>query len=171
MTLHMLGPGKDSPQIVNAVIEIPYGSRIKYEIDHVTSLVKVDRVLYSPLHYPAEYGFIPHTLAPDGDPCDILVLINGNTYPGVVVEARPIGVLRMTDDKGSDDKVMSVALHDPNYHHVNNLSDLAPHMLREVEHFFLTYKNLESKDVHSEGWEGREAAEAFIEQCIRAFRH
>lgn len=171
MTLHMLGPGKGSPAIVNAVIEIPYGSRIKYEIDHITNLVKVDRVLYSPLHYPAEYGFVPHTLAPDGDPADILVLISGATYPGVVVEARPIGVLRMTDDKGNDDKILSVALDDPNYHHVHELKDLAPHLLREVEHFFLTYKNLESKDVRSEGWEGKEAAYEFIEQCIRAYRH
>jgi inorganic pyrophosphatase len=171
MTLHMLGPGKQSPDIVNAVIEIPYGSRIKYEIDHITSLVKVDRVLYSPLHYPAEYGYIPHTLAPDGDPCDILVLINGATYPGVIVEARPIGILHMSDDKGDDDKIMSVALHDPNYHHVHELSDLPPHTLREVEHFFQTYKNLEAKDVLSRGWEGRMAALAFIEECIQAYRH
>ena len=171
MSLHMLGPGKQSPELVNAVIEIPYGSRIKYEIDHITNLVKVDRVLYSPLHYPAEYGFIPHTLAPDGDPADLLVLISGATYPGVVVEARPVGVLRMTDDKGNDDKVLSVALDDPNYHHVKDLGDLPPHLLREVEHFFLTYKNLEAKDVRSEGWEGRLQAYEFIESSIRAFRN
>src|SRR5512147_2416931 len=98
MSLHMVGPGKKAPEIVNAVVEIPFGSRIKYEIDHVTNLVKVDRVLYSPIHYPAEYGYIPHTLADDGDPLDILVLIQGATYPGVVVEARPIGALKMRDD-------------------------------------------------------------------------
>jgi inorganic pyrophosphatase len=171
MSLHMIGPGKQSPEIVNAVVEIPYGSRIKYEIDHITSLVKVDRVLYSPIHYPAEYGFIPHTLAPDGDPCDILVLIVGSTYPGVVIEARPIGILRMADDKGQDDKILSVAATDPNYMHVNTLADLPPHLLRELEHFFLTYKNLESKDVRSDGWEGKEAAHEFIQQCIVAHRH
>ena len=170
MSLHMIGPGKRSPDIVNAVVEIPYGSRIKYEIDHVTSLVKVDRVLYSPIHYPAEYGFIPRTLAPDGDPCDILVLIAASTYPGVVIEAKPIGVLRMADDKGQDDKVLSVAVNDPNYMHVSSLSDLPPHLLREVEHFFLTYKNLEAKDVRSDGWEGKDAALAFIQQCIQAHR-
>ena len=171
MSLHMIGPGKLAPDIVNAVVEIPYGSRIKYEIDHITSLVKVDRVLYSPIHYPAEYGFIPHTLAPDGDPCDILVLISGATYPGVVIEARPIGVLRMADDKGQDDKILSVAATDPNYMHVNTMADLPPHLLRELEHFFMTYKNLESKDVRTEGWEGKEAALQFIEECIKAHRH
>ena len=171
MSLHMIGPGKQSPDIVNAVVEIPYGSRIKYEIDHVTSLVKVDRVLYSPIHYPAEYGFIPRTLAPDGDPCDILVLIAGATYPGVVIEARPIGLLRMVDDQGQDDKVLSVAASDPNYMHVNTLADLPPHTLRELEHFFLTYKNLEAKDVASQGWEVKEAAHAFIEACTQAYRH
>jgi inorganic pyrophosphatase len=160
-----------APEVVNAVVEIPYGSRIKYEIDHITSLVKVDRVLYSPIHYPAEYGFIPRTLAPDGDPCDILVLIVGATYPGVVIEAKPIGILKMHDDMGQDDKILSVAVNDPNYMHVDELKDLPPHLLREVEHFFQTYKNLESKDVHSDGWEGRESAIQFIEQCMKAYRH
>jgi inorganic pyrophosphatase len=170
MSLHMIGPGKQAPELVNAVVEIPYGSRIKYEIDHVTSLVRVDRVLYSPIHYPAEYGFIPRTLAPDGDPCDILVLISGATYPGVVIEARPIGLLRMVDDKGQDDKILSVAASDPNYMHVNCLADLPPHLLRELEHFFQTYKNLEAKDVRSDGWEGKEAALAFINACAAAHK-
>lgn len=171
MSLHMIGPGKHSPELVNAVVEIPFGSRIKYEIDHVTNLVKVDRVLYSPIHYPAEYGYIPHTLADDGDPLDILVMIQGATYPGVIVEARPIGMLRMRDDKGQDDKIMSVAVNDPNYAHVQDLKDLPPHLLREIEHFFLTYKNLEAKDVQSDGWADRAEAHATIEKCIQAYRH
>lgn len=165
-----LGPGPKSPEVVNAIVEIPTGSRIKYEIDHETGLVHVDRVLYSPFHYPAEYGFIPSTLAPDGDPCDVLVLINGATYPGVVIKARPVGVLRMHDDKGQDDKVLCVADDDPNYQHVHDLKDLPPHFMKEVEHFFLTYKDLEEKDVHTDGWEGREAALAFVKQCIGAFK-
>jgi inorganic pyrophosphatase len=165
-----LGPGPKSPEVVNAIVEIPTGSRIKYEIDHETGLVHVDRVLFSPFHYPAEYGFIPSTLAPDGDPCDVLVLINGATYPGVVIKARPVGVLRMHDDKGQDDKVLCVAADDPNYQHVNDLKDLPPHFMKEVEHFFLTYKDLEEKDVHTDGWEGREAAQAFVKQCIEAFK-
>lgn len=171
MSLHMIGPGKKAPDLVNAVVEIPFGSRIKYEIDHVTNLVKVDRVLYSPIHYPAEYGYIPHTLADDGDPLDILVLIQGATYPGVLVEARPIGMLRMRDDKGQDDKIMSVAVNDPTYAHIQELKDLGPHMLREIEHFFLTYKNLEAKAVQSDGWADRQEALKTIENCIQAYRH
>lgn len=171
MSLHMVGPGRKAPEIVNAVVEIPFGSRIKYEIDHLTSLVRVDRVLYSPIHYPAEYGYIPQTLAEDGDPLDILVLIQGATYPGVLVEARPIGMLRMRDDKGQDDKIMSVAVNDPTYAHIQELSDLGPHQLREIEHFFLTYKNLEAKSVQSGGWADRAEAYATIERCIRADRH
>src|SRR5690348_2207052 len=165
-----LGPGPKSPEVVNAIVEIPTGSRIKYEIDHETGLVHVDRVLFSPFHYPAEYGFIPGTLAPDGDPCDVLVLINGATYPGVVIRARPVGILKMHDDKGQDDKVLCVAADDPNYQHVNELTDLPPHFMKEVEHFFLTYKDLEEKDVHTDGWDGREAACAFVQQCVAAFK-
>ena len=165
-----LGPGPKSPDVVNAVVEIPTGSRIKYEIDHATGLVHVDRVLFSPFHYPAEYGFIPSTLAPDGDPCDVLVLINGATYPGVVIRARPVGLLKMHDDKGQDDKVLCVAADDPNYQHVLELTDLPPHFMKEVEHFFLTYKDLEEKDVHSDGWADRAAALAFVEQCVKAFK-
>ena len=170
MALHKLGPGAQAPEIINAVVEIPTGSRIKYEIDHETGLVHVDRVLYSPFHYPAEYGFIPNTLAPDGDPCDVLILINGTTYPGVVIHARPIGLLRMHDDKGQDDKVLCVAHNDPTYDHVEALEDLPPHFMREVEHFFVTYKDLEEKDVHSDGWAGREEALAFVRQCVAAYQ-
>ncbi len=165
-----LGPGKLAPEIVNAVIEIPTGSRIKYEIDHETGMVHVDRVLYSPFHYPAEYGFIPNTLAPDGDPADVLVLINGTTYPGVVIKARPVGMLLMHDDKGQDNKVLCVAADDPNYAHVESLDDLPPHFMKEVEHFFVTYKDLEEKDVHSDGWAGREEALEFIRQSVLAYK-
>ena len=170
MAINYPGPGEKAPHTVNAVIEIPMGSRIKYEIDHETGLIHVDRVLYSPFHYPAEYGFIPHTLAPDSDPCDVLVLINGATYPGVIIRARPIGILNMRDDKGGDDKVLCVAADDPSYAHVQSLEDLPPHFMKEVEHFFRTYKDLEGKDVHSDGWKGKEEALAFINQCIAAYR-
>jgi inorganic pyrophosphatase len=162
--------GANAPEIVNAIIEIPAGSRIKYEIDKDTGLVTVDRVLYSPFHYPAEYGYIPQTLAPDGDPADVLVLINGSTYPGVVIRARPIGLLKMHDDKGGDDKILCVAADDPNYAHVETLKDLPPHFMKEVEHFFVTYKDLEEKDVHSDGWVGKEEAHQFIRDCIAAYK-
>lgn len=165
-----LGPGPLAPDVINTIIEIPTGSRVKYEIDHETGMVFVDRVLFSPFHYPAEYGFIPKTLAPDGDPADVLVLINGTTYPGVVIKARPVGLLKMHDDKGRDDKVLCVAADDPNYAHVETLEDLPPHFMKEVEHFFVTYKDLEEKDVHSDGWAGIEEAKAFVNECIAAYQ-
>jgi inorganic pyrophosphatase len=126
-------------------------------------------VLFSPFHYPAEYGFIPGTLAEDGDPADILVLINGSTYPGVVIRARPIALLRMTDDKGPDAKILAVATDDPTYAHVTSRSDLPPHFLLEVEHFFLTYKDLERKSVSSDGWGGKDEAHAFVRATIEAY--
>ncbi len=170
MPITRLSPGAQAPEIVNAVVEIPTGSRIKYEIDHQSGLVHVDRVLFSPFHYPAEYGFIPGTLAEDGDPADILVLINGATYPGVVIRSRPIGLLRMADEHGSDAKVLAVAMDDPTYAHVTSRRDLPPHFLLEVEHFFLTYKDLERKTVTSDGWAGKDEAQAFIQASIRAFQ-
>ena len=169
MSITHLTPGSQAPELVNAVVEIPTGSRIKYEIDHRTGLVHVDRVLFSPFHYPAEYGFIPGTLAEDGDPADILVLINGATYPGVVIRARPIGLLRMADEHGPDSKVLAVATDDPTYAHVSSRSDLPPHFLLEVEHFFITYKDLERKTVTSDGWGGKDEAHTFIRASIEAY--
>ncbi|MDE3246988.1 MAG: inorganic diphosphatase [Acidobacteriota bacterium] len=169
MTHPSLGPGDHAPDVINAIVEIPTGSRVKYEFDHATGMIFVDRVLFSPFHYPAEYGFIPKTLAPDGDPCDVLVLINGTTYPGVIIRARPVGLLKMHDEHGQDDKVLCVADKDPNYAHVETLGDLPPHFMKEVEHFFLTYKDLEQKDVHSDGWAGKDEAKAFVMQCIHAY--
>ena len=169
MPITRLTPGSHAPELVNAVVEIPTGSRIKYEIDHHTGLVHVDRVLFSPFHYPAEYGFIPGTLAEDGDPADILILINGATYPGVVIRARPIGLLRMADEHGPDSKILAVATDDPSYAHVTSRSDLPPHFLLEVEHFFLTYKDLERKTVTSDGWGGKDEAHAFLRASIERF--
>ena len=119
---------------------------------------------------PPSTGFIPGTLAEDGDPADILVLINGSTYPGVVIRARPIALLRMTDDKGHDAKILAVATDDPTYAHVTSRSDLPPHFLLEVEHFFLTYKDLERKAVSSDGWGGKDEAHAFVRASIEAHR-
>lgn len=162
-------PGPQCPEVVNAIIEIPTGSRIKYEIDHHTGLVHVDRVLFSPFHYPAEYGFIPGTLAEDGDPTDVLVLINGSTYPGVVIRARPIGILRMADENGPDCKILAVATDDPTYAHVSSRRDLPPHFLLEVEHFFVTYKDLERKSVTTDGWGGKDEAHAYIRASQEAY--
>jgi inorganic pyrophosphatase len=145
--------------IVTAVIEIPAGSQNKYEYDHVSHRLRLDRVLYSPFHYPADYGFVPETLAEDGDPVDIIVLLSQPTFPGCELRARPLGLLEMEDDKGVDDKILAVAQDDPRYDGVTDLEHLSPHTLREIAHFFESYKELEGKQVKVDRWLGREAAE------------
>lgn len=165
-----VGPGEGAPALVNVVVEVPTGSRVKYEMEPQTGLVRVDRVLYSPFHYPAEYGFIPGTSAPDGEQVDILVLINGSTFPGVVLRARPVAILRMQEESQPSVKVLAVAADDPSYAHIGDHLQLPPHFLLEVEHFFLTYKNLQNVDIRSEGWRGRSEAESYIREAIEVFR-
>lgn len=143
---------------VEAIVEIPAGSQNKYELDKERGLLRLDRVLYSPVHYPADYGYIEGTLEEDGDPIDILILVSNPTLPGCIVDARLIGVLEMADDKGVDNKLLGVASRDPRYAHVTDLDGVPPHRLREIEHFFKTYKDLEGKQTVINGWFGREAA-------------
>ena len=150
---HGLPAGSHPPEKVTAVIEIPSGSRNKYELDKDSGLFRLDRVLYSAVHYPADYGFIPRTLAEDNDPADILVLLNEPTFPGCQIDARPIGVLRMTDRGEPDDKILAVPSNDPFYEEYFDIADIPQHYLREVEHFFHIYKDLEGKRVQTIGWE------------------
>ncbi len=154
-----------SNPIVHAVIEIPMGSQNKYEHDEKTGLFRLDRVLYSPVHYPADYGYIPATLAEDGDPLDILVLITVPTFSGCLVPARIIGAMAMEDDKGRDTKILAVCDVDPRFAHVQSLEQAGQHTLREVEHFFTVYKDLEGKSSHTLGWRGLEFA---VEELARA---
>jgi len=156
--------GKKMPQLVNAVIEIPMGSTNKYEFDPDLKVFTLNRVLYSAVHYPADYGFIPGTLGDDGDPLDILVLLSSPTFPGCVLEARPIGVLEMEDDKGKDEKILAVAEKDPRFSGIQDLKDVAPHLLREIEHFFNVYKDLEEGSATTYGWSDRKKAYQFIEK-------
>ncbi len=158
--------GKKFPQVVNAVIEIPTGSSNKYEFDEEMKVFKLDRVLYSAVHYPADYGFIPSTHADDEDPLDILVLISRPTFPGCVVEARPIGMLEMKDDKGVDEKVLAVADRDPRFSDFNDLKDVAPHLLKEIEHFFNVYKDLEGRMSATYGWSGKKVAYERIQKYL-----
>jgi inorganic pyrophosphatase len=144
--------GPHAPQSFNTVIEIPKGSTNKYEMDPQTGLLRLDRVLYSPLFYPFDYGFIPQTLYLDGDPIDVLVMLMHPTFPGCIVEAKPIGVLEMRDDKGPDEKVLCVATKDPRFNNRTSLNDLNPHTLKEIYHFFEVYKALEDKEVEVVGW-------------------
>jgi inorganic pyrophosphatase len=160
----------NNDRTVEALVEIPRGSRNRYEIDEESGRIRLDRVLYSSVHYPTDYGFIPHTLAPDGDHLDILIIINEPTFPGCLVEARPIGGLDMVDEKGSDFKVLAVPTGDPRYGHITRLEDLSPHWLREIETFFATYKLLEPKDSEVLGWHTAAEAWDMIERAREAYR-
>lgn len=150
---------------IEVFIEIPKGSRNKYEYDHEQNCIRLDRMLFSSMHYPADYGFIPKTLGQDGDPLDALVLLWEPTFPGCLIEARPIGLFKMTDEKGPDEKILCVPVKDPWWNYLKELDEVPPHLLREIEHFFTVYKDLEKKKVGVGGWAGREEAEKIILQC------
>ncbi|MBG0739867.1 inorganic diphosphatase [Paeniglutamicibacter antarcticus] len=154
----------------DVTIEIPRGSRVKYEVDHETGRVRLDRVLFTSMGYPTHYGYFENTLGEDGDPLDALVMLQEyDLHPGVVVQARPIGVFNMTDDGGGDAKVLCV-IDDKRYDHIQEISDVDKFLIQEIEHFFTHYKDLEpGKWVKAEGWEDRAAAEAELEASIRRF--
>jgi len=143
---------------VEVLIEIPKGSRNKYEFDKERQMIRFDRMLFSAVHYPSDYGFIPKTLALDGDSLDALVLVWEPTFPGCVIEALPVGLFLMQDEKGPDEKILCVPVNDPLWNHIKKLSDVPPHLLKEIEHFFSVYKELEQKKVGVEGWNDKEAA-------------
>jgi len=159
----MIGPVTSE---IDVVIEIPRGSRNKYEYDHVNHVMRLDRRLFTATAYPADYGFIPDTLSEDGDPLDALVLLDDPTFPGCWVAARPVGVFWMTDDKGPDAKIICVPAGDARWTHVSELSELPDHLTDEIGHFFEVYKALEP-DKHSSvrGWEGADAALQEIQDC------
>ena len=164
MNLKDLPLGEQSPRIINAIVEIPKGSRNKYEYDVDLGVFKLDRVLYSSMHYPEAYGFVPHTLWDYGDPLDILIFIDEPLTQGVLVEVKPIGILRMKDEKGPDDKLLSVAINDPTYRSINDVKEVPHHLLVEIEHFFTSYKMLENKHVESFGWDNVLAALEAVKQ-------
>lgn len=152
---------------VEAIIEIPKGSRNKYEFDHERHVMRLDRRLFTATVYPADYGFIPDTLAEDGDPLDVLVLTAEPTFPGCHILARPVGVFWMRDEKGPDAKIISVIAGDPDYEKVREAGDLPKHLLEEIEHFFNVYKDLEpGKSTLTAGFEGSEAAWKVIEDSV-----
>src|SRR5215472_12870600 len=150
--------GSGAPDRVNAVIEIPQGSVHKYEYDKQLQVFRLDRTLYSPVHYPGDYGFVPGTLGLDGDPLDILVLVDAPSFSGCVIEVRPIGLLRMVDQGKQDGKILAVVENDPVYKQINDCGQLFPHLLREIEHFFSIYKSLEGKKTEIAGWANADAA-------------
>ena len=149
---------------VDVFVEIPRGSRTKYELDKKTGRIRLDRVLFASVHYPADYGFVVDTIAGDGDPLDALVVVEEPTFPGCIVPARPIGTLLMRDEKGPDEKILAVPVGDPRFDQIKDLKGLSPHWLREIEMFFATYKALEGGEVELTGWRGARIAWRLIEQ-------
>jgi inorganic pyrophosphatase len=168
---HNLTPGPKPPEIVYAVVEVPKGSRNKYEYSKTAGVIKLDRVLYSPMHYPGDYGFIPQTFFDDGDPMDILIMMNEPTFPGCVIEARVLGMMKLIDKSEMDYKVLAVPHNDPNYNHIKTFEDVPKHFLAEVEHFFISYKHLQGVATSSEGWVSMEGTHRAIESSIKEYRH
>ena len=154
---------------ITAVIEIPKGSRIKYEIDKVHGLIRIDRVLSSPMHYPANYGFIPQTLCDDGDPLDILVLGQAEAIPLSLMDARPVGVLKMIDQGEMDDKIIAIHSDDPQWKHITSLKEIVPQILHEIETFFADYKKLEKKAVVINGILDTAEAQAVITDALALY--
>jgi inorganic pyrophosphatase len=161
--------GDDAPNVVTAVIEIPQNSVNKYEFDKELQVFRLDRNLHSPVYYPGDYGFIPQTLAEDGDPLDIIVLGDAPTFPGCVYEARPVGLFEMLDQGVPDAKVLAFATGNPRYNSILECTDVQKHVLREVEHFFSVYKDLEGKTTKALGWKDRQAAYAEILKSQKLF--
>jgi len=157
--------------LIEVFVEIPRGSRNKYEIDKERGVLVLDRVLYSSVHYPTDYGFVVGTLAEDGDALDALVVVDEPTFPGCHVIARPIGVLDMQDEKGPDQKILAIPIGDPRFSSIHDLHDIDQHWLREIENFFQTYKALEDKWTDVVGWEDAATAARVINQARELHAH
>lgn len=162
---HDVKLGQQFPELFPAIIEVPKGAKNKYELDKETGLIKVDRVLFSSVHYPANYGFIPRTYCEDHDPLDILVLGQEPVFPLTIMMARPIGLMKMIDEGEADDKIIAIHANDPEYSHYNSIHDLPPHRLSEVQKFFEEYKALENKKVVVEEFLDRDDALKVLEEA------
>jgi inorganic pyrophosphatase len=167
--LYNISAGKNAPEIVNVIIEVPRNSSNKYEYDKENGVIKLDRVLYASMSYPGDYGFIPSSLGGDGDPLDVVLLSTHPFHVGVMVEARIVGMLVMRDDKGEDEKILAVPANDPRWDDRVQLEDVQQHRLAEIEHFFAEYKSLEGKAVETRGWRNKlEAMQTITEALERA---
>ena len=166
---HGISAGDQAPRVVTAVVEIPQGSRCKYEIDKASGLLKLDRVIYSSFYYPTNYGFIPQTYGDDKDPLDILVISSLPVQPMCLVEAKVMGVMQMVDSGDADDKIIAVAAKDPSVNHYNNIEELPKHFFEELRHFFEEYKKLENKTVVVEEFGDKTTALKIIEEAIKSY--
>jgi inorganic pyrophosphatase len=167
---HDVSPGAKTPREFIAVVEIPLGSNVKYELDKETGLLKVDRIVHSAVFYPANYGFIPQTLSKDGDPLDVLVLCQEAVQPLALIRARAIGLMHMIDGGIPDEKIIAIAADDPEYNSYHETRDLPPHRLDVIKRFFQDYKQLEGKRVQVKGFRNAKAAAAIIEAALKQYR-
>ncbi len=167
---HSVTPGNDAPRIVNSIIEIPKGSKGKYELDKASGLLRLDRVLFSSVHYPANYGFIPQTYCDDKDPLDILVICSIDVDPLCIIESKVIGVMHMTDQEETDDKIIAVAKNDMSVNYINDINELPPHTSVELKRFFEDYKKLEQKEVLVKDFLGKEKAYKIIEESLTMYK-
>ena len=167
---HHVSVGEDQPDVVQSIIEIPQGSKAKYELDKDSGMLKLDRVLFSSLNYPHNYGFIPQTLGEDNDPLDIIVISQIDVDPMCIVEAKVIGVLRMIDNGEGDDKIIALAEHDMSINHINEVSELPPHLTVELQNFFEDYKKLENKVVIVEDFQNAEVAKQIVTKAIEDYK-
>jgi inorganic pyrophosphatase len=167
---HDISDSRIKPDRFMAVIEIPKGGKQKYELDKATGMLRLDRILYTSTHYPANYGFIPRTLADDGDPLDVLVLCSEQLQPMCLVECYPIGVFSMTDDQELDEKIIAIPFEDPQMNQWQDIYDLPRHIYSEIIHFFSVYKSLEHKETSLQEVEGRKKAKKTLEKCLCHYR-
>jgi inorganic pyrophosphatase len=167
--LYDLDPGPECPEIVRMIVEIPKNSANKYEYDGALGVFRLDRALYSPMHYPGDYGFIPGTLADDNDPMDVLVMVQEPSFTGCLIEVRPVGVLNMVDQEQADQKILAVPNRNPRYDQVHTMDQVFPHVRREIEHFFTIYKELQGSVSVIRGWQGPKEARRVIMESRKQY--
>ncbi|PIB34347.1 inorganic pyrophosphatase [Reichenbachiella sp. 5M10] len=167
---HDVRIGQGAPEVVTGIVEIPTNTRAKYELDKESGLLRLDRVLYSSINYPANYGFIPRTYCDDGDPLDILIMSQIEVVPMCIVQANVIGVMRMLDEGEADDKIIAVASNDMSVNHYKDISELPPHFVKELRSFFEDYKKLENKSVHVEDFQNKDVAMQIVNQSIEDYQ-
>lgn len=167
---HDVAIGDECPKIISAITEVPKGSKIKYELDKASGLIRVDRILFSSVHYPANYGFIPQTFCEDNDPLDVLILSQEAVVPLSILRVKPIGLMKMKDQGDTDDKIIAVHTDDPEYNHFQSMADLPPHRLLEIKRFFEDYKKLENKEVTVDSFLSQEEAWKVLQNAVNYYK-